>query len=75
MSMRDYAVDDYGLVLDEETIKAIGVKVLVDYTEFKKAYDNMDEIIVEMREKLGEYLAEDYDYRSKICHICGTYFG
>lgn len=134
MSMRDYAVDDYGLVLDEETIKAIISKLDVepldedtdlayilydegiceyiseftgeaqvvqdngyfdwgrDYipfksdsiayvplthypTLFKKAYNNMEEIIDELKSKLGEYLPEDFDYRSRIRHICGTYYG
>ena len=135
MSMRDYAVDDYGLVLDEETVKLIASKVIDDYTEnervvdlayylyekgvceyiseftgeaqeigeqglyfggdskeyngdiiayvqatnyptlFRKAYNNMDEIVEEFKNKVGEYLPEDFDYRSRIRHICGTYFG
>ena len=136
MSMRDYAVDDYGLVLDEETVKLIASKVIDDYNEdedvigvwayelydkgiceyvsdftgeaqeldgqglywggdsieyygdvvvyvqathyptlFRKAYNNMDELVAEFKNKVGEYLPEDFDYRSRIRHICGTYFG
>lgn len=136
MSMRDYAVDDYGLVLDKETVKTIASKVIEDYTEeenvmgvwgyelydrgiceyignftgeaqeldgqglyfggdsigyygdiiayvqatnyptlFRKAYNNMDELVEEFKNKIGEYLPEDFDYRSRIRHICGTYFG
>ena len=137
MSMRDYAVDDYGLVLDEETIKVIALKVFDDFVDddeeygdwgyelydkgicdficeftgeaqaltddgvynwygnskfysadtiyyiplskyptlFKKAYNNMDEIIDEFKSQLGEYLTENFDYRNKICHISGTYYG
>lgn len=134
MSMRDYAVDDYGLVLDEETIKVIisrlGVELLDEDTDikyilydegiceyiseftgeaqpvrddgyfdwckdsehynndaicyvqvstyptlFKQAYNNMEEIIDEFKIKLGEYLTEDFDYRSRIRHISGTYYG
>lgn len=136
MSMRDYAVDDYGLVLDEETIKVVASKVfdywvedrgrydfaidlfdkgiceyiseftgeaqevnddglyhwgrdikdfnhdLIVYvpvsnypTLFKKAYNNMDELVEEFKAKIGEYLPEDFDYRSNIRHICGTYYG
>lgn len=137
MSMRDYAVDDYGLLLDKETIKVIASKAFDDFTEdedilnewgyelyekgiceyvseftgesqelnddgtftwcgeyeeynadiivyvplfkyptlFKSAYNNMEEIVEEFKSKLGEYLAEDFDYRSRIRHICGTYFG
>ena len=134
MSMRDYAVDDYGLLLDEETVKTIITKIGVDIVEedfdfsyglydegiceyigeftgeaqminddgcfywgndcksfnydsiayvpldkypslFEKAYNNMEEIVEEFQSKLGEYLPEDFDYRSKICHISGTYYG
>lgn len=136
MSMRDYAVDDYGLLLDEETIKVIASKVIDDYAEnadnidlayelydhgiceytseftgeaqevdddgayhwggeyesysndviayvqvshyptlFKKAYNNMDELVEEFKNKVGEYLPADFDYRSRIRHICGTYYG
>ena len=135
MSMRDYAVDDYGLVLDDETMKLIASKVFDDFTDdndedwgyvlydkglceyiseftgeaqeltddgaytwggdskdyscdticyiptskyptlFKKAYNNMEEIIDELKTKLGKYLTEDFDYRSRIRHISGTYYG
>ena len=134
MSMRDYAVDDYGLVLDKETIKTIITNIGVDVVDedfdfsyglydegvceyiseftgeaqtinddgninwgkelesfrgdsiayvplakyptlFKRAYFSMEEIIDEFKSKLGEYLPEDFDYRSRICHICGTYYG
>lgn len=137
MSMRDYAVDDYGLLLDMETVKMIAAKVIDDYTEtedpmcvwayelydhgiceyiseftgeaqelsdnglfswldnyksyncdiiayvplkkyptlFKRAYSDMEEIIEELKSKVGEYLPEDFDYRRNICHICGTYYG
>lgn len=133
MSMRDYAVEDYGLVLDKETMQMIISKLDIEsldedesleyilYEEgiceyisgftgeaqtinddgyvgwgsesvsfsdesiayvplkyptlFKKAYDNMEEIIDELKSQLGKYLPEDFDYRSRICHICGTYFG
>lgn len=135
MSMRDYAVDDYGLLLDEETIKVIASKVIDDFshddtaidwtyelyehgiceyiseftgeaqevdgngfywggeskeynndviayiqaskypTLFRKAYNNMDELVEEFKNKVGEYLPDDFDYRSRIRHICGTYYG
>lgn len=135
MSMRDYAMEDYGLVLDEDTINDIASQIFEDYTEntevywgyelydrgiceyiseftgeaqeiddngtfywggdyegysgealcyvpltkyptlFKRAYNSMDEIVDEFKSKLGKYLPEDFDYRSKICHICGTYYG
>ncbi len=135
MSMRDYAVDDYGLLLTEETMKIIASKVCDDFedmeedeygdalyeegiceyigdftgeaslllddgsndwirngemydgdriyyiqvssypTIFKAAYENMNALIAEFKEKVGEYLPEDFDYRANIRHIVGTYFG
>lgn len=135
MSMRDYAVDDYGLLLTEETMRTIASIVCDDFedmeedeygdalynediceyigdfsgetfritddgyheygrneesycgdqifyipicsysTLFKPAYKNMDELIVEFQEKVGEYLPEDFDYRANIRHIVGTYWG
>lgn len=135
MSMREWAVDDYGLLLTKEMIKAIASKVLDDLEErdedeygdalyedgiceyigeftgeaiymeddgtedwrrngesynvdriyyvnvskypslFKAAYENMDELVAEFKEKVGEYLPEDFDYRANIRHIVGTYFG
>lgn len=135
MSMRDYPVDDYGLLLTEETMKIIASKVCDDFEDmdedeygdalyekgiceyigdftgeagilfdnglndwisngemyngdhiyyvqvssypmiFKAAYKNMDALIAEFKEKVGKYLPEDFDYRSKIRHIVGTYFG
>lgn len=135
MSMRDYAVSDYGLLLDEETIKIIASKLFDDFSEdekedwgyllyyrgiceyiseftgeslpirddghvswgddgenyrcetivfvpiinyptlFKKAYENIEEIIDELKRNIGKYLPEGFDYRGKIRHISGTYFG
>ena len=35
----------------------------------------MEEIVEELKSKVGEYLPEDFDYRKNIRHISGTYFG
>ena len=138
MSMRDYAINDYGLVLDGETMKLIASKVIDDFVDvdddeecgdwgyelydygiceyivdftgeaqeiddngyywisdsisyssdaicyvpvsnyptlFRKAYNNMDELVEEFKDKIGEYLPKDFDYKSRIRIICGTYFG
>lgn len=135
MSMRDYAVDDYGFVLDEETIKTIASKVFDDFADnedysdwgdelynkgiceyigsftgeaividdngtdywdisktyndgciyyvplscqstlFKSAYNNMEEIIDELKAELDKYFPNDFNYKNKVCHIVGTYFG
>ena len=135
MSMRDYAVDDYGLLLTEETMKIIASKVCDDFedmeedeygdalyeegiceyigdftgeagvlldnglndwisngemydgdriyyvqvssypTIFKAAYENMDALVSEFKEKIGEYLPDDFNYRANIRHIIGTYYG
>ncbi|MEE1084956.1 MAG: hypothetical protein UH850_14615 [Paludibacteraceae bacterium] len=133
--MRDYAVDDYGLLLTEKTMKMIASIVCDDFedmeeddygydlydkgiceyigdftgeafritddgyheygkseesyrgdqifyipicsysTLFKPAYENMDELIAEFKEKVSEYLSDDFNYRANIRHIVGTYFG
>ena len=44
-------------------------------TLFKRAYTDMDEIIDELKYKVGKYLPENFDYRNKICNICGVYYG
>ena len=44
-------------------------------TLFSKAYSSIDAVIREMREKVGKYLPEDFNYMSNICHIVGTYYG
>jgi len=132
MSMRNYAMEDYGLVLDENIMKVICEKVFVDEsiendncgyelyeadicnyagsftgelypitdegrdvwdrsemidddcvyyipvekypTLFKKAYNDIDGMIEEFREKIGEYVPDDYNYRANIRHIVGTTF-
>lgn len=38
MSMREYAVDEYGLLLDEKTMKVLAKKICEDYTD-----ENYDE--------------------------------
>ena len=138
MGMRDYAVDDYGLLMSTETLKLISARVFKEYTEesynedegyylddlyeqgiidriaeftgeameidddgknewntgetynwdiiyyvpirnvttlFKAAYNNMNELINEFKDRLGEYLPEDFDYRGNIRRIVGTYYG
>lgn len=138
MGMRDYAVNDYGLLMTADMLMAVASKVCDNYTEndylddpwafndvlyeqgiveyisgfdgesieildngtdnwgcseywsddniwyisasnypslFKKAYENINEMVQEFKEKLGEYLPDDFDYREQIRHIVGTYFG
>lgn len=140
MSMQDYGVNDYGLLVNYETLKLMTEAKLADdfdpddffgndvsYAEdfyekgileyigdftgeaclinddgtdawgsevnvyredwityipcdrqstlFKRAYRDVDEIIEEMKQKVGELLPDDYDYRKNIVHVIGTYFG
>lgn len=44
-------------------------------TLFKAAYENIDEIINEVKTKIGKYLPNDFPYRDFIRHIVGTYYG
>lgn len=138
MSMRDYGVNDYGLIVNKETMKLLASKAINEYTEedyekepeyyvdelyeagiiecigeftgesmeigddgdnlwssgetydsdrihyvpilkqstlFKAAYKDMDELVSELKKQLEEYLPDDFDYRSNVRHIVGTYFG
>ena len=134
MSMRDCALHDYGMLLDDETalMLANGIGyILDDYNPIKSAkqelfeggwceyigdftgesfrvldngledwrnatgycgdtiyyvglqrptlfhtpYKNMDDVISDLKEQIGRYLPDDFDYRSRICKIVGTYFG
>lgn len=59
MSMRDYAVDDYGLILDKETIKIIASKVFDDF--------------VDDDESFGDWGYELYD--KGICEFIGGFIG
>ena len=75
-ALLDDGRDDYGNSVTlpyDETIY---------YLEFSKypmlfgtAYNSIHEIVVEMRDKLGSLLPSDFDYRSNLRHIVGTYFG
>lgn len=42
---------------------------------FEKAYDDIEEVISELKEKIGDCMPEGYDYQSNICHIVGTVWG
>lgn len=139
MGMRDYAINDYGLLMPRDVIKTVASKYCNDYTEedyeidewgfneelynaglveyigefygeaihiddngvddysrredsyrgdtmfyipvmkmstlFNSAYKDINELIDEFKEKISEYLTEDFDYRNYIRHIVGTYYG
>ena len=132
MRMREYAYEDYGLVLDKPTMEHIFVKrfnepigdedagyALYDaevctcacqftgeafniedngndswydtiayasdeiyYVPFNKypslfkaSYKDINDIVEEFKEKLGEYMPENYNYRANIKHIIGTVWG
>lgn len=59
MSMRDYAVDDYGLVIDEQTMRILAEKVCKDFDE--QAWNNDKyELIDEIMGELGIECAGDF---------------
>ena len=60
MSMRDYAMDDYGLVLDKETIKMIASKAIDDFEEYKNDF-------------MIDWAYELYDHG--ICEYCSDFTG
>lgn len=138
MSMQDYAVHEYGLLLTTEDMKEISKRLFEDFTKkdweedewgfieaatsklgivyisdftgeavpisengftewvgetsfdsdwvfylaarklptlFRAAYKDMDELVEEFRSTLQNYLPRDFDYRSKVRELIGTYFG
>lgn len=141
MSMRDYAVDDYGLVLNTNHLNMLAAKICQDYSEekwnssvsnrcdyaeevvekldleyigefdgeatairdngwsnwsdsicysgdtiyfvplsyypnfFEAVYADISDIVNDVKNKIGKYMPDDFDYRANIRHITGTYFG
>ena len=42
---------------------------------FKQAYVNMEDIIRELKGRVGKYLPEGFDYRGNLRNISGVYYG
>lgn len=42
---------------------------------FDVAYKNMDEIVNEIKDKIGEYLPDNFSYENNLKHIVGTTWG
>lgn len=42
---------------------------------FGSHYENFDDVIIELKSRVGEYLPKDFDYRGNVRHLIGTYFG
>ncbi len=42
---------------------------------FKAPYKNMDDLVNSLKEEVGEYFPDDFDYASRIRRIEGTTFG
>lgn len=74
ISLLDNGLEDWSntKVFCGDTIHYIGLR---PPTLFYAPYKTMDDIVDELKESLGEYLPDDFDYRSRICSIVGTYFG
>ena len=73
--LRDTGIIDWDKIKYYHDCEIVYVPMSCYPTIFKSAYNNMDEIVREFKSKLGKYLPNDFDYRSRICHISGTYFG
>ncbi len=44
-------------------------------TLFNTSYKNMDEIVEEMKQKVGQYLPDTFPYSQQIRHIVGSCYG
>ena len=42
---------------------------------FKAPYKDMDDMIADFKDRVGEYMPSDFDYRANLRHIIGTYWG
>ena len=72
----DDGIISWGADCEDYQSEVIAYVPLSKYPKlFKKAYENIDEIVTELKSNLGEYLPDNFNYRSKIRHISGTYFG
>ena len=68
MSMRDYAVDEYGLLLDEKTMKALAKKICEGYTDEAK-FGNIDYISNFTGQAFKLTDNGDDDYRSETAYF------
>lgn len=66
---------DYGNVVSFSDETIIYANVQKWSTLFKAAYSSMSEIVDEMKKNYGMYLPCDFDYKSNIRKIVGTYYG
>ncbi len=41
----------------------------------RQAYSSVDEIVEELKNNLNDLLSDDFDIRSRLCFIAGTYWG
>lgn len=41
----------------------------------RQAYSSVDEIVEELKNDLSDLLPDDFDIRSRLCFIAGTYWG
>lgn len=71
MSMRDYAVDDYGLVLNGNHLQVLAARLCDGYTE--KDYDeNMYDYCEELIDKLGLQYISDFTGEAMILNDDGS---
>lgn len=138
MSMRDYAVNDYGLLITADAMELLAKAICPGYTPaayqknsydfqdtvaakldliytgdftgeaiyindngddeyshaldfsndslyyitlnrypslFRQAYRDMNQVIQELKLRLGDYLPANFDFRNNIRHFIGTYYG
>lgn len=74
--------DDYicDIVNVDGEYNATATELLVLYAErqptpFKIQYNDIDEVIAEMKQKYGKYLPEDLDYRKHLGNFSAVSFG
>lgn len=76
-AIRDDGRDDYDsdtrLLFDGDVLYLIPLRRYP--TLFSTAYNNMQEVIAEVRQGVERLLPQDFDYRNHLRHVIGSYVG
>ncbi len=75
VGLLDDGTEDWNkyMTFNYETIYYCGLKNAS--TLIKPAYSSLDEAAEELKDYYGMWFPNDFDFRSNICHITGTYYG
>ncbi len=73
MSMRNYAVDAYGLLIDDAAVRYVARNLKKNNVE-ELGWDDIANA-EEVRQGTENLLPQNFDYRGHLRHVIGTYLG